>query len=165
MARRFGPGKHGTFGVVARSIRKTRRWKGEFNNGVITSLGANVFTILTPADYEQSTALEPSGVTLSGGVVSLCVTTDVVPMHFSYALIIANFDETLSTTINNAYLTDEDVLWSGCGVASLETGFHIDFRMKAARKLHNDRVVFLLDNNTAAVGVFTLISRLMCLGG
>ena len=163
--RRFGPGRGSTFEGVAKAIRKTRRWKGEFNNGVIPSLGANTFTILTPADYEQSTTLEPSGVTVSGGVFGLCVTTDVVPMHFMYGFAVVDLDQVFSTTINSAWLTDEDVLWAGCGVCSLETPFHTEFRMKSARKLHNDRIIFVLDNNSAAAGVFSLSSRIMCLGG
>ena len=163
--RRFGPGPGSTFAGIARSIRKVRRWKGGFDNAVIASLGTDVRSLVSPADYEQSTTLEPSGVTFAGGPVSLCVTTDVVPMHFAYAIIVADNDEVLNTTINDSYLTDEDVLWSGCGTCSLETPFHVDFRIKTARKLHNDRIVFLLDNNTAAAGVFSLVSRLMMLGG
>jgi len=166
MAKRFGPGRHSTFSRVARTVKRSRRWRGTFQNGVLPSLGGFIVTLLVPSDYEQSPALEPSGVTVAGGPITLCITTDTaVPLSFAYAVGVFDLNETVPPNVDTTTLTDEDILFSGCGVAEQGGPFIKDFKIAVARKLHNDRVMFIIDNNAATAGVLTVTSRLMCLGG
>jgi len=151
--------------VVARSIRKARRWKGEFNNGIVTSLGLNEVAILAPADYEQSTTLEPSGVTMGACHLQCAIEADTASLHIGFMLYVVDNDEALSGGVTSVKLTDEDVIWAGAQVATPEHPALFTLDTKSMRKLHNDRLVFVIDNNTAGTGIFTCVSRVMVLGG
>jgi len=163
---RFGRGKHGTFGVVAASIRKARRWRGTQSSDIVAVLSTFNKTLLTPSDYEQSTALEPSGVTMIAIRGGICIQADTAtPSAGSWLLSVHDLSEPLPTSIGTTVLTDEDVLAAGTWCTSAETPFQLEFNVKTARKLHNDRVVLSIDNNTAGTAVMQMVTRVLCLGG
>jgi len=165
MGRKFGPGPGGTFGVVARSIRKIRRWKGFATNGTVAAVGNVSKTLLAPVDYEQSTTLEPSGVTMGGIRLSLSFQSDLLPMFGTFMIYKLDNDETAQSGVTTLNLTDEDVIWSGSWATTIETPCYFSVHTKTMRKLHNDKINIVIKNNSGSAGVYDLISRVMVLGG
>ena len=163
---RLRQGKGSTFAGVARAVKRVRRWRGTQSTDIIASLGTLNKTLLAPADYEQSTSLEPSGVTVATVRGSFSIQADTaVAIAGAWCLGVYDLGETKPSSVGTVVLTDEDILAAGTFCASPEHCFHYEFHVKTLRKLHNDQVVLTIDNNIAGTGIMQLVSRVLVLGG
>ena len=164
---RLRQGKGSGFALVQRAVKRARRWRGNQNNQVLPALASIDVTLLAPADYEQSTTLEPSGVTMGGIRGAIAINADVasLPLQGAWYIIVVDQGETIPATVDSVTLTDEDVLVCGAFSATVETPWIYELNVKVLRKLHNDRLILTVDSNTGGTGIVQTVTRTMCLGG
>jgi len=167
MARRFGPGRGSTAALVARTVKRARRWKGTELSGTLAALTLTNQTIFAPIDYEQSLTLEAAGSTLATVVGSFTLSSDIVgvPSFGNWMLAMYDLNEALPTTIGNTELTDEDVLSAGTFGCELTSPVTINVKVKTLRRLKNSRMLLTIGNTSAGALTFKIGLRSLILGG
>lgn len=149
-------------GSTRKGSRLPVRWTGDLllAEDTVAAAATDANAIVVPADYEQSTTMEQSGVTLLRirGTVLLRAT---VTGALAYMAIFAVHE---NAPINNpntlAGFIDSNCLWRSVTMVPTDTVHRLELDVKAQRRLQDDQLVFAI---SAVAQTVTYSFGLRCL--